>query len=90
MHIYDQAQVGTKIKIKIKKWSGDTDTHKYTTPNPNPKQQPQPQPQHQQPQNFQGGWALVSEQLPYAVGAARSILLDRLLDPEGTKVLWIA
>ena len=32
--------------------------------------------------NFQGGWALVSEQLPYAVGAARSILLDRLLDPE--------
>lgn len=36
-------------------------------------------------QNFQGGWALVSEQLPYAVGAARSILLDRQLDPEGTK-----
>ena len=35
--------------------------------------------------NFQGGWALVSEQLPYAVGAARSILLDRLLDPEGMK-----
>lgn len=35
--------------------------------------------------NFQGGWALVAEQLPYAVGAARSILLDRLLDPEGTK-----
>ena len=33
-----------------------------------------------------GGWALVSEQLPYAVGAARSILLDRELDPEGTKV----
>ena len=32
-------------------------------------------------QNFQGGWALVSEQLPYAVGAARSILLDRHLDP---------
>jgi len=31
--------------------------------------------------NFQGGWALVSEQLPYAVGAARSILLDRHLDP---------
>lgn len=28
--------------------------------------------------NFQGGWALVAEQLPYAVGAARSILLDRL------------
>jgi len=35
--------------------------------------------------NFQGGWALVSEQLPYAVGAARSILLDRQLDPEGMK-----
>lgn len=41
---------------------------------------------HHDPQNFQGGWALVSEQLPYAVGAARSILLDRQLDPEGTKV----
>ena len=24
--------------------------------------------------NFQGGWALVSEQLPYAAGAARSVL----------------
>jgi TPP-dependent pyruvate/acetoin dehydrogenase alpha subunit/pyruvate/2-oxoglutarate/acetoin dehydrogenase E1 component len=35
--------------------------------------------------NFQGGWALVSEQLPYATGAARSILLDRHLDPEGFK-----
>ena len=35
--------------------------------------------------NFQGGWALVSEQLPYAAGAARSILLDRHLDPEGMK-----
>mmetsp|Transcript_19290 Transcript_19290/g.54843 ORF Transcript_19290/g.54843 Transcript_19290/m.54843 type:complete len:795 (+) Transcript_19290:35-2419(+) len=35
--------------------------------------------------NFQGGWALVCEQLPYAAGAARSILLDRMLDPEGTK-----
>ncbi len=33
-------------------------------------------------QNFQGGWALVGEQLPYAVGAARSILLDRHLYPE--------
>jgi len=32
--------------------------------------------------NFQGGWALVSEQLPYAAGAARSILLDRHLEPE--------
>ena len=32
--------------------------------------------------NFQGGWALVSEQLPYAVGSARSILLDRKLYPE--------
>lgn len=28
---------------------------------------------------FQGGWALVSEQLPYAVGAAKSIKLDREL-----------
>jgi len=28
-------------------------------------------------QYFQGGWALVAEQLPYACGAARSILLDR-------------
>ena len=35
--------------------------------------------------HFQGGWALVSEQLPYAVGAARSILLDRELYPEATK-----
>ncbi|GMI56411.1 hypothetical protein ScalyP_jg6473 [Parmales sp. scaly parma] len=26
---------------------------------------------------FQGGWALVSEQLPYAAGAAKSILIDR-------------
>merc|ERR1719482_2260553 len=32
--------------------------------------------------HFQGGWALVAEQLPYAVGAARSILLDRMLEPE--------
>ena len=29
--------------------------------------------------NFQGGWALVAEQLPYAVGAARSIALDKHL-----------
>merc|ERR1719215_1810653 len=28
---------------------------------------------------FQGGWALVSEQLPYAAGAAKSILLDRAI-----------
>jgi TPP-dependent pyruvate/acetoin dehydrogenase alpha subunit len=35
--------------------------------------------------NFQGGWALVSEQLPYAAGAARSILLDRNLDAEKYK-----
>jgi len=35
--------------------------------------------------HFQGGWALVSEQLPYAAGAARSILLDRMLDPEAHK-----
>jgi TPP-dependent pyruvate/acetoin dehydrogenase alpha subunit/pyruvate/2-oxoglutarate/acetoin dehydrogenase E1 component len=26
---------------------------------------------------FQGGWALVAEQLPYAAGAAKSILIDR-------------
>ena len=30
-------------------------------------------------QYFQGGWALVCEQLPYAAGAAKSILLDRAL-----------
>mmetsp|Transcript_11824 Transcript_11824/g.10054 ORF Transcript_11824/g.10054 Transcript_11824/m.10054 type:complete len:812 (+) Transcript_11824:36-2471(+) len=35
--------------------------------------------------NFQGGWALVAEQLPYAAGAARSILLDRLRDAEAFK-----
>mmetsp|Transcript_36225 Transcript_36225/g.59283 ORF Transcript_36225/g.59283 Transcript_36225/m.59283 type:complete len:751 (+) Transcript_36225:199-2451(+) len=35
--------------------------------------------------HFQGGWALVAEQLPYAVGAARTIKLDRILDPEGHK-----
>jgi TPP-dependent pyruvate/acetoin dehydrogenase alpha subunit/pyruvate/2-oxoglutarate/acetoin dehydrogenase E1 component len=35
--------------------------------------------------NFQGGWALVAEQLPYAVGAARSILLDRKLYREQLK-----
>ena len=35
--------------------------------------------------NFQGGWALVSEQLPYAVGAARSIMLDRELKYEEYK-----
>jgi TPP-dependent pyruvate/acetoin dehydrogenase alpha subunit len=28
---------------------------------------------------FQGGWALVSEQLPYACGAAKSILIDRAM-----------
>eukprot|EP00979_Chaetoceros_neogracilis_P000730 scaffold164_cov266-Chaetoceros_neogracile.AAC.17 len=28
---------------------------------------------------FQGGWALVAEQLPYAAGAAKSILIDRAL-----------
>jgi TPP-dependent pyruvate/acetoin dehydrogenase alpha subunit len=33
----------------------------------------------------QGGWALVSEQLPYAAGAARSILLDRMMDPEAMR-----
>eukprot|EP00549_Striatella_unipunctata_P007401 CAMPEP_0118704812 /NCGR_PEP_ID=MMETSP0800-20121206/19474_1 /TAXON_ID=210618 ORGANISM="Striatella unipunctata, Strain CCMP2910" /NCGR_SAMPLE_ID=MMETSP0800 /ASSEMBLY_ACC=CAM_ASM_000638 /LENGTH=811 /DNA_ID=CAMNT_0006606805 /DNA_START=205 /DNA_END=2640 /DNA_ORIENTATION=+ len=31
------------------------------------------------PTYFQGGWALVSEQLPYACGAAKSIMLDRAL-----------
>lgn len=35
--------------------------------------------------NFQGGWALVAEQLPYATGAARSILLDRMLRPDEYK-----
>jgi len=35
--------------------------------------------------HFQGGWALVAEQLPYAVGAARSIMLDRQRDPEKYK-----
>jgi len=34
--------------------------------------------------NFQGGWALVAEQLPYAVGAARAIMLDRHLGRTGT------
>mmetsp|Transcript_21020 Transcript_21020/g.66030 ORF Transcript_21020/g.66030 Transcript_21020/m.66030 type:complete len:785 (+) Transcript_21020:47-2401(+) len=34
---------------------------------------------YDQATNFQGGWALVAEQLPYAAGAARSILLDRHL-----------
>lgn len=28
---------------------------------------------------FQGGWALVSEQLPYAAGAAKAILIDRVM-----------
>mmetsp|Transcript_2902 Transcript_2902/g.4258 ORF Transcript_2902/g.4258 Transcript_2902/m.4258 type:complete len:816 (+) Transcript_2902:84-2531(+) len=28
---------------------------------------------------FQGGWALVAEQLPYAAGAAKSILIDQAL-----------
>jgi TPP-dependent pyruvate/acetoin dehydrogenase alpha subunit/pyruvate/2-oxoglutarate/acetoin dehydrogenase E1 component len=31
------------------------------------------------PTYFQGGWALVAEQLPYAAGAAKSILLDQQL-----------
>eukprot|EP01041_Mallomonas_annulata_P001562 gene1562-3017_t len=35
--------------------------------------------------NFQGGWALVAEHLPYATGAARSILLDRELYPDKYK-----
>ena len=33
--------------------------------------------------NFQGGWALVSEQLLHAVGARRSIVLDKFLGKEG-------
>ena len=36
--------------------------------------------------NFQGGWALVAEQLPYAVGAARSIVLDKMLGREDAKI----
>merc|ERR1719284_1301839 len=40
---------------------------------------------YDQETNFQGGWALVAEQLPYAVGAARSIKLDRERDPEKYK-----
>ncbi len=35
--------------------------------------------------NFQGGWALVAEHLPFAVGTARSILLDRHLDQKRSK-----
>ena len=31
------------------------------------------------PRYFQGGWALVAEQLPYATGAAKSILIERAL-----------
>lgn len=34
---------------------------------------------YDKPTRFQGGWALVAEQLPYAAGAAKSILLDREL-----------
>ena len=37
---------------------------------------------------FQGGWALVAEQLPYAAGAAKSILIDRgmgMSDSKATK-----
>ena len=36
--------------------------------------------------HFQGGWALVSEQLPYAVGAARSIVLDKHLGTGEAKI----
>jgi len=32
--------------------------------------------------SYTGGWALVAEQLPYATGAAKSILLDRYLKPD--------
>ena len=38
---------------------------------------------YDQATNFQGGWALVAEQLPYAVGAARSIHMDRNLGYPG-------
>jgi TPP-dependent pyruvate/acetoin dehydrogenase alpha subunit/pyruvate/2-oxoglutarate/acetoin dehydrogenase E1 component len=34
---------------------------------------------------FQGGWALVSEQLPYAAGAAKAILLDRAMGLSDSK-----
>lgn len=34
---------------------------------------------------IQGGWALVAEQIAYGAGAARSILMDRHLDPQGMK-----
>mmetsp|Transcript_26776 Transcript_26776/g.54715 ORF Transcript_26776/g.54715 Transcript_26776/m.54715 type:complete len:709 (+) Transcript_26776:35-2161(+) len=34
---------------------------------------------YDKPTRFQGGWALVAEQLPYSAGAAKSILLDREL-----------
>lgn len=42
---------------------------------------------------FQGGWALVAEQLPYAVGAAKSISIDRamgLSDDESIKKVNVA
>ena len=39
--------------------------------------------------HFQGGWALVSEQLPYAAGAARSILLDRELGQASGLLQWL-
>ena len=38
---------------------------------------------HDPATNFQGGWGLVAEQLPYAVGAARSIHMDRCLGYPG-------
>mmetsp|Transcript_20399 Transcript_20399/g.26454 ORF Transcript_20399/g.26454 Transcript_20399/m.26454 type:complete len:785 (-) Transcript_20399:426-2780(-) len=39
--------------------------------------------------NFQGGWALVAEQLPYAVGAARSILLDGIENDDRITVVFV-
>ncbi|KAL7552710.1 hypothetical protein ACHAWF_015944 [Thalassiosira exigua] len=47
---------------------------------------------YDKPNRFQGGWALVAEQLPYAAGAAKSILLDRELgfvekDLEGGEII---
>jgi len=38
---------------------------------------------YDKPTHFQGGWALVAEQLAYAVGAARSIMMDKKLGYPG-------
>lgn len=82
MHIYDQAQVHEITYCICFIYKACPFIQPISTMHPPfPPNPPSPT-----PQNFQGGWALVSEQLPYAVGAARSILLDRHLDPQGTKV----